>query len=225
MKKFLFLLVSLIGFISFSFGLSQTELFIDSYISNALSKYDKQTQVWILVKADKSLEELLNNLTKDDSKKPILQMIHTVVKHRIKNTSQIVNDPIENNINLNKNQKELFDKINATRVSNNLVALKINPTLQSLAQWHVDEMVTHNYFSHTNLAWKSSVKRVEDSGYKFSYVGETLANTAINADVVVNGRLNSPLHRDILLSDEATEIWIWYNSNWSKWTALYANPL
>lgn len=227
MKKTLLAILSIFLFFWISFWLSPQEQFIDSYITNALSSYDANTQATILSKAASTLESLLSMMPAKEAKKPILQLILNVVKHKLDDSNIIkeFSPPVTSTSTLDTMQQTLLDWINATRRANWLTPLIIHQTLQSLAQSHVDEMAAHNYFDHTNLAGDNSVARIQKSDYRFWYAGETLAYNSHTVDVVVNGRLNSPAHKAIMLSDEATQVWIWYTTKDHMWVVVYAAPL
>lgn len=252
MKKLLLVLITWLLISGTSFWLTPQEEYVDTYITNALSKHSQEKKTSILRNAETKLQVLVNSIPWKDTKKPILELILNVVKFQLQwiktNTSisveastlevEVVNSDEEvlnssaekTNSNtselLNNTQNELLSLINKIRQENGVQALTVNITLQTIAQNHVDEMNEYNYFNHTNLAWDDSVARVEKSWYTFTYVGETLAFNADTADVVAYGRLWSTQgHKEILLNSKATEIWIWYNSSKWIWTAVYANPI
>ena len=197
----------------------------------AMQKYDVPTQHTILTKAEMKLESLVATLPSSEPKREILSMILTVVTRRLSLSSyapsptQATASVVTTQTSLNATQKWLLDAINATRGDYWLSILGEDSVLQNLAQSHSEEMGSKNYFSHTNLAWNSALQRLKNSSYKFWYMWETLANNASNPDTVIQGRLNSKIHKDILLNPKATEVWIWYTKNWDKWTALFATPL
>ena len=252
MKKLILLCMSGLLFSAFSFALTPQEQYIDSYITNALSNHTSEKKNKILKSAETKLQSLVSALPIKDTKRPILEMILNVVKFQLQTTTlgatitseatvvTVTNQPVSVNTSvtssdkinqntsslLNPTQNELLVIMNQIRKENGLWSLVVSSTLQNIAKAHVDEMDTHNYFNHTNLAWDDSISRVEKAGYKFTYVWETLAFNADTADVVAYGRLGSTAwHKEILLSSKATEVGIGFSAARWIWTAVYANPI
>jgi uncharacterized protein YkwD len=209
-----------------------------------MSTYTMEKQITILTKAKEKLWLIIVRLPPTEPQKQLLSLILTVVEIKLDiltlqwlwndNTVSVAIVPVistpdhstQTTITMWTSQQVLLEKINQIRRENWLHELEIHSTLQELAQNHVDEMVQGNYFSHTNLAGYNSIQRVEKSWYTFSFVWETLATNAVSADITANGWLwSTQWHREIMLSTQATEIGIGYNSNWHKWTAVYAAPL
>ncbi len=220
-----------------SFASSAEQEYVEQYIENALSKYDNNKRNTILNNADEKLSTLIRSMPSGAANKDILMLIHTVVKGMILNiiSSEIVIEEANNqkpalvdssDFELSNKQQELLDAINKVRVDNGLWPVFIQNTLQWLAQWHLDETVEHNYFAHTNLAGESSSTRIKNSGYPLRYSGEVLADNLRTADLVIQWWLDSPVHKDILLSPNATEIWVWHTTfpwNLGRRLALFAD--
>lgn len=103
---------------------------------------------------------------------------------------------------------DLLTGTNQARTQLNKRAFTINSDLMNAAQMRAEDMAKEHYFSHTapdgTVAW-DYFKKV---GYPYEIAGENLAITNQSADSVIQGWLNSPTHRDNLLSENYTDIGI-----------------
>ena len=110
--------------------------------------------------------------------------------------------------------------------------LKVNLQLMDAAQTKAEDMAKGRYFAHTapdgTMAW-DYLKKVS---YSYDIAGENLAITNENANAVINGWLNSPSHRENLLSDDYQDFGIGMaffgdyegHKNTYVIVALYAKP-
>ncbi len=78
-------------------------------------------------------------------------------------------------IELNKAEKLTLDLHNKTRKENGLKELCVDPTLTKVAREHSNDMIKKRYFAHNSPDGKSSAKRLKDSGYNWSAMGENIA--------------------------------------------------
>lgn len=103
---------------------------------------------------------------------------------------------------------EIIDGSNQARAQFNKPAFVANPLLMSAAQMKAEDMAKQQFFAHTapdgTVAW-DYFKKV---GYGYSVAGENLAITNQDANAVIQGWLNSPTHRDNLLSTEYSDLGI-----------------
>lgn len=97
---------------------------------------------------------------------------------------------------------------NQARTQLNKKPLTPNSKLMNAAQMKAEDMAKKHYFAHTapdgTLAW-DYFKKV---AYNYEVGGENLAITNENAQAVIDGWLNSPTHRDNLLSTDYTDFGI-----------------
>jgi len=95
---------------------------------------------------------------------------------------------------------DIIDASNQARQKFNLPPLNTNDKLIDAAQMRAIDMANKRYFSHTApdgaVAW-DYLKKVN---FTYQYAGENLAITNEDADDIINGWLDSPTHRDNLLS-------------------------
>lgn len=109
-------------------------------------------------------------------------------------------------------RSEVFRLVNAERKKKGLPAYTYNPILESSAQDYAEEMRAESCFSHT--ACGSTLKqRMHASGYyqndgRSYYYGENIARGQDTAAEAMEDWLNSPSHRDAILSSKFKEIGI-----------------
>ncbi len=104
-------------------------------------------------------------------------------------------------------RQELFIKVNAERVRENLPPLAVNLLLSEAAQQKAEDMMTGLYFEHTSPAGRAFYEWIDAMGYLYTIAGENLAaNTnTISTEKMVDAWMGSSLHRANILSPEFTE--------------------
>lgn len=75
--------------------------------------------------------------------------------------------------------------INAFRAKNGLAALAESAELCRFSRAHATDMVTRNYFSHTNPEGQGPYQRLQAAGIPFAYYGATNSYASIRADAVI----------------------------------------
>lgn len=118
--------------------------------------------------------------------------------------------------------------INSERASRDLPVLSSDPRLAQAARRHSQDMADHNFFDHYGSDGSSPFDRISDAGYSFITAGETIAGGYTSPESAVNGWMNSPPHRSILLGDyDDVGVGYVYKSNSTYrhyWTADFAVP-
>lgn len=103
---------------------------------------------------------------------------------------------------------DIIEKSNQARAQLGNQPLSTDNNLMSAAQMKAEDMAKGHYFAHTapdgTVPW-DYFKKV---GYVYDLAGENLAVTNQDAVSVINGWLNSPAHRDNLLSNNYTNMGI-----------------
>lgn len=103
---------------------------------------------------------------------------------------------------------DIIDLSNQARNNLGSESLQINSALMNAAQLKAEDMAQQHYFAHTapdgSVAWDY----FKQASYKYSLAGENLAITNEDAQAVIDGWLNSPTHRDNLLSSEYVDFGI-----------------
>ncbi len=109
-------------------------------------------------------------------------------------------------ISVNVTTKDLLDATNRKRVENGLNPLKLDSELSKAASDKAAHMVTQNYWAHIAPDGTTPWFFIKNSGYQYLYAGENLARGFNDASEVVDAWMNSPSHRENLLSSNYTDI-------------------
>lgn len=119
------------------------------------------------------------------------------------------NDPTSKQVSANEIatlKERTFVSVNAERIKNNLVQLKINQQLSQAAQNKADDMIKNNYFSHIrptdDYKWSDFI---DTTGYNYQYAGENLARGYTSVESMVKSWMESPKHRENILTPEFEE--------------------
>ena len=124
-------------------------------------------------------------------------------------------------------EQEVVRLVNVERANNGLKPLKENWELSRVARYKSVDMGSKGYFSHTSPTYGSPFDMMKKFGIKYSYAGENIAYGQRTAAEVMKGWMNSPGHRQNILSPNYTEIGVGYAAN-SKgtpyWTQMFIKP-
>ena len=105
--------------------------------------------------------------------------------------------------NLEKVRDDMLVRVNKERVARKLAPLRRHPRLDEAAQRHADDMFSRRYYSHDSpdsRDGKTAIDRIQALGYRAKYAGENIARGQYSVDEVMDGWMESPTHRDHLLS-------------------------
>lgn len=97
---------------------------------------------------------------------------------------------------------------NRQRAAYGLRPLRLNQRLSLAAGNRVDDMLAKRYFDHISPDGVEPFVWATRNGYKYRVIGENLALGYRGADRVVTGWMNSPGHRENILTAEFDEIGI-----------------
>lgn len=103
---------------------------------------------------------------------------------------------------------KVFDQTNAQRLQNNLPALKYNSILSQSATLKAQDMFANNYWAHNSPQGKVPWDFFKQAGYDYSVAGENLAKDFYDTDNLTRAWMNSPTHRDNILSPKYQDIGI-----------------
>lgn len=96
--------------------------------------------------------------------------------------------------------------VNDTRVRESLPALPMNQKLMAAAEAKAKNMHIYGYWAHTNPTTnETGWMFIEQAGYRYASAGENLAKDYTSVGGVLRGWMNSPTHKNVLLSDTYTE--------------------
>lgn len=111
-------------------------------------------------------------------------------------------------------EQDLLTLINAARAENGLSALALNEKLSAAAFSHSADMACGDYVDHVGSDGSTWYTRIKAQGYAYSYASENIyvGNPAFSGTPqgTFDWWMNSPIHRDNILTTRATEIGIGY---------------
>ncbi|MGI5828196.1 MAG: CAP domain-containing protein [Patescibacteria group bacterium] len=97
---------------------------------------------------------------------------------------------------------------NAQRTSEGLEPLQLNTTLSDSARRKAAHMFSQNYWAHTAPDGTTPWFFFKNVGYNYLYAGENLARDFGDSSSVVQAWMDSPTHRDNIMSPKYNEIGI-----------------
>lgn len=103
---------------------------------------------------------------------------------------------------------EVIRLTNEKRAENGLAPLEESSVLDQAAQAKGADMLNKGYWAHVAPDGTQPWKFFSDFGYNYRYAGENLARDFSDAASAVNAWMNSPSHRDNLLSPKYQDIGI-----------------
>lgn len=109
-------------------------------------------------------------------------------------------------INYSISDQELLVLVNQKRLENGLSPLILNGALSSAAYRKARHMLDNNYWAHFAPDGTSPWNFIISSGYNYVYAGENLAKGFVNANDAVEAWMNSPKHRDNILSSQYRDV-------------------
>lgn len=96
--------------------------------------------------------------------------------------------------------EEVIRLTNIERQSKGLAALSSDPQLTQAALHKAADMFTRDYWAHVSPTGTQPWFFITDAGYTYRYAGENLARDFSDSASVVKAWMDSPSHRDNLLS-------------------------
>ena len=119
----------------------------------------------------------------------------------------------------------MLDAINRERMAENLPPLTSNKNLELAAQLHAEDMFTREYFDHFSPEGLSYIDRIQNIGYTDveeetcnctafkAMLGENLAKGQRSVNWAINELMESPSHRQNILSGYFKEVGIGISEN------------
>jgi len=118
-------------------------------------------------------------------------------------------------------EKAVLDLTNVERQKAGLAALQSDSKLMNSARQKSTDMATKKYFSHTSPTYGSPFDQMKANGISYKSAAENIAMGQRTAEEVVKGWMNSPGHRQNILSSSFTHIGIGYDANGHYWTQQF----
>jgi len=103
----------------------------------------------------------------------------------------------------------------------NVPPLKLSPILSRAALAHAQDMSAHKRFEHRGSDGSMPANRALRAGYNWLAVGENIAEGAANAEVVVQGWLQSPGHCVNIMSPQYREMGLAYFTDFAHKGDIY----
>lgn len=104
--------------------------------------------------------------------------------------------------------EEIVRLTNRERLAQGLPEVRLDTKLSAAAAQKAADMVAHDYWAHVSPQGTQPWYFVTNSGYAYKYAGENLARDFSDPDSVVKAWMNSPTHRENLLSSRYQDIGI-----------------
>ena len=103
-------------------------------------------------------------------------------------------------------QEQLLKDTNSQRLKAGSSALKLNQHLISAAAMKASDMFNNQYWAHVSPSGVTPWIWMKKGGYNYGYAGENLARGYQTAGAVVTAWMNSPEHRENLLSKNYVDV-------------------
>lgn len=131
-----------------------------------------------------------------------------------------VETPVQND-NISAIEKAVLDLTNVERQKAGLQPLQIDKNLMNSARQKSTDMARNNYFSHTSPTYGSPFDQMKANGISYRSAAENIAMGQRSAEEVVKAWMESPGHRQNILTPNFTHIGIGYDANGQYWTQQF----
>lgn len=102
--------------------------------------------------------------------------------------------------------RDVASLTNQYRAQHGLPPLRVNASLERVAELHGRDMVRHRFFSHSGSDGSDIGDRALRGGYRYCVIAENIAQGHRSASAVAKGWMKSPGHRRNMLDRTVTEI-------------------
>lgn len=125
-------------------------------------------------------------------------------------------------------ENEVIRLVNVERAKAGLQALTQNWQLSRVARYKSQDMIDKGYFAHNSPTYGSPFRMMESFGIKYSAAGENIAMGQQSPAQVMNAWMNSPGHRNNIMSPSFTQIGVGLAKDKNGrmyWTQMFIKPL
>lgn len=125
-------------------------------------------------------------------------------------------------------ENEVIRLLNVQRSKGGLQPLTQNWQLSRVARYKSQDMIDKGYFSHTSPTYGSPFRMMESFGIRYSAAGENIAMGQRSPAEVMNAWMNSPGHRNNIMSPSFTQIGVGLAKDKNGrmyWTQMFIKPL
>lgn len=123
-------------------------------------------------------------------------------------------------------EQMVVELVNVERQKNGLPALYLDSNISDVARTKSQDMAVNNYFAHYSPTYGMASDMLLKFGITWSAWGENIASGQDTPQVVVSEWMNSPSHRDNILSPNFTFIGVGYyvdSSGTPYWTQMFTS--
>lgn len=123
-------------------------------------------------------------------------------------------------------EQRVFELVNVERQKNGMPDLYFDQDISSVARTKSADMAVNNYFNHYSPTYGMASDMLLMFGITWSAWGENIASGQDTPEVVVNAWMNSPSHRENILSPNFTFIGVGYyidSSGTPYWTQMFTS--
>ncbi len=96
---------------------------------------------------------------------------------------------------------QLLNLTNQKRLEAGLKPLNLDPQLSAAANAKANDMFANGYWAHNSPTGRTPWDFISGAGYVYTVAGENLAKNFSNSSGVVDAWMNSPTHRENILSE------------------------
>ncbi|MBD7908321.1 hypothetical protein H9659_08260 [Sporosarcina sp. Sa3CUA8] len=129
--------------------------------------------------------------------------------------------PDQGQVSASQIEQAVLTLTNAERQKAGLKALQMDDKLMKTARAKSADMASKNYFSHTSPTYGSPFDQMKANGITYRAAAENIAMGQRSAEEVVKGWMESPGHRQNILTPGFTHIGIGYDAKGNYWTQQF----
>ena len=118
------------------------------------------------------------------------------------------------------NENEVVRLVNVERAKVGVAPLKVNWQLSRVSRIKCEDMRDKKYFSHTSPTYGSPFDMMKNFGISYMAAGENIAMGQVSPAEVMKSWMNSPGHKQNILSPNYTEIGVGYASG-NYWGQMF----
>lgn len=124
----------------------------------------------------------------------------------------------------------MLDRLNVERRKARLHPLRLHPELSRAAQRHAEDMLARSFYGHETPQGRTPLERIQSTGYAPSTVAENIARGQFSVDEVMEGWMDSKVHRVNILGRSFTEAGLGFAAGINEtgptilWVQVFAAP-
>lgn len=156
--------------------------------------------------------------------KPVEQARPNVPQQQEKPSTPVIQDETANSAqdtSVSAIEKAVLDLTNVERQKAGLKPLQIDEKLMASARQKSTDMSKNNYFDHNSPTYGSPFDQMKANGISYRSAAENIAMGQRSAEEVVKAWMESPGHRQNILTPEFTHIGIGFDQNGNYWTQQF----